>query len=209
MVALAVVLVLLLALLWGISSAVRALTGSDAQPEAADSGAAQVEQSPTPTVDPDNKFAGFTPRPSHSPSGGPSAEPTESKAPAAQCGTDLAVTAATDKNSYADKQEPVLILSFENTGKNPCRVNAGTKAMTYVVDTGGDTVFDSRHCAAPGDDREMTLDPGKKEEARLPWNRVRTAEGCPAGQPDAPAGYYNLTASLGDQSSASVPFTLE
>ena len=55
----------------------------------------------------------------------------------------------------------------------------------------------------------MTLEPGKKEDARLTWNRTRTAEGCPADQPEAMAGYYNLSVGLGEQSSPNATFVLE
>lgn len=201
-----IVLALVAALvLWGISAAVRAVTGAGADPQPADSPAA----APSPSVNPDDKFAGFTPRPT--PSASDAKQDTQSPSPTAaeQCGEHLSVTASTDRESYPAEQKPVLILTLGNTGENPCEVDAGTDRMTYVVTSGQDTVFDSRHCAAQGEDRKITLEPGKTENARLTWDRTRSAEGCPADQAPAGAGYYNLTVGLGDRQSSPAPFVLQ
>lgn len=208
MVALAVIVVLVLALLWAVVSGVRALTA----PEADDANATQQpDAAAQPSTDPQNKFADFTARPTPSGSGAPGASgsPSASSTAAPECGADLAVSAATDKQSYAAGQNPVLELTLENKGQHPCRVDAGSNHMAFVVTSGADTVFDSRHCAAAGEDRQITLDTGQKETARLTWNRVRTAEGCPAGQSEALAGYYNLTTSLGDVASQQAVFSLQ
>lgn len=211
LVAVVVLLVLVLALIWGISAVVSALTGPDegaTDPEIPS--AATAEQAPVPTTDPNNKFADFTPRPT--PSGDDETEGADSSAsPQAvgECGADLEVTASTDQQSYPPEQEPILIMTVKNTGEQPCRVNAGTNAMSFVVTSGADVVFDSRHCAAEGEDREVTLEPNAEENARLTWNRTRSAEGCPAGQTAARAGYYNLTVGLGEQNSSNATFVLE
>lgn len=208
-IALVVLLVLVVALIWGISSVVSALTGSSEDPEQPPT-QTQVTAEPTQaaTVDPNDKFADFTPRPT--PSGDKESEGSSaSPAAAEECGANLTLTASTDKQTYPADQEPVLVMTMENTGEQPCRVNAGTNAMNYVVTSGSDVIFDSRHCAAEGEDRNVTLEPGKTEEARLAWNRIRTAEGCPADQTKAMAGYYNLTVGLGEQSSSSATFVLE
>lgn len=209
LIALVVLLVLVMALIWGISSVVSALTGSSEDPEQPQAQSeVTAESTPEATVDPDNKFADFTPRPT--PSGDTeSGDPSASPSAVADCGADLSLTASTDKQTYPADQEPVLIMTMENTGEAPCRVNAGTNAMNYVVTSGSDVIFDSRHCAANGEDRNVTLEPGKKEDARLTWNRTRTAEGCPADQPKAMAGYYNLTVGLGEQNSSNATFVLE
>lgn len=91
----------------------------------------------------------------------------------------MTLTASTDKQTYPADQEPVLVMTMENTGEQPCRVNAGTNAMNYVVTSGSDVIFDSRHCAAEGEDRNVTLEPGKTEEARLAWNRFAPRKGAP------------------------------
>ena len=190
--------------LWGASAAVRAVTGAGEDPQSAD----HPVVTPVPSVDPEDKFAGFTPRPTPSASGGKD-EQSPSPTTAEQCGEHLGVEASTDRESYPAEQEPVLILTLENTGKTPCEVAAGTDRMAYVVTSGSDTVFDSRHCAAPGEEHRITLKPGQTENARLTWDRTRTAEGCPAGQDPAAAGYYHLTVSLGNRQSSPASFVLQ
>lgn len=210
-VALAVLLVLVVALIWGITSVVSALTGSSEDPESPQAPAEVTAQAePETTVDPNDKFADFTPRPTPSDEDeNGSATASSSPAQAQECGADLSLTAATDQQSYPADKEPVLVMTMENTGEQPCKVNAGTNAMSFVVTSGSDVIFDSRHCAANGEDREVTLEPGKSENARLTWNRTRTADGCPADQAEAMPGYYNLTVGLGEHTSPNATFVLE
>ncbi|RKQ33657.1 hypothetical protein [Kocuria tytonis] len=211
LVALAVVVLLVLALVWAVVAGVRAVTGGGG-PEADEQAAAREPgQTARASTDPEHKFADFTPRPTPSGSGSaaPSASPSASATATPECGGELSVTASTDKESYPAKQEPVLAMTLENTGEHPCTVTTGGKRMAFAVVSGQDTVFDSRHCAAEGEDRKITLDAGHKETARLMWNRTRTAEGCPAGQAEALPGYYKLTASLGDVTGPEAAFVLE
>lgn len=202
-----IVLALVAALvLWGVSTAVRAVTGAGEDPQPAGPPAVAA----SPSVNPDDKFADFTPRPTPSASDGKKKNTaTPSPSAAEQCGEHLDVKASTDRQSYPAEQKPVLILTLENTGDTACEVDAGTDQMAYVVTSGPDTVFDSRHCAAPGEDRKITLQPGKSENARLTWDRTRTAGGCPAAQAQAGAGYYHLTVSLGDRQSSQAQFALQ
>ncbi|GAA1762233.1 hypothetical protein GCM10009767_21430 [Kocuria aegyptia] len=171
-------------------------------PEAATASAAAASEEP---------FADFTPRPDESASASASAPVTgaATAGPVEECGPDLAVRAATDRESYPGDVEPVLVLTLENTGEDSCRVNAGTSRMVYEVTSGADTVFDSRHCQAGSEDAEVTLEPGQEESARLTWNRLRTAEGCAEAGGEARAGYYRLVTSLGERTAEPVPFVLE
>ncbi|MDO4919219.1 hypothetical protein [Kocuria sp.] len=211
LVALAVIALLLLLLVVGVVRGVRAVTGSGGQDTAQDAAAQRPAATAQATADPEQKFADFTPRPDPSGSASSSAPGTPSPSSTAvpACGADLSVTASTDKETYAAKEQPVLTMTLQNTGNHPCTVDAGTSKMVFTVVSGSDTVFDSRHCAAGGDDRKLTLDAGAKETARLSWNRTRTAQGCPAGQAEAAAGYYKLTATLGDTTSAPAAFVLQ
>ncbi|MFE7629017.1 hypothetical protein [Kocuria sp. NPDC057446] len=179
-------------------------------------GPGETDGAPAPDAAPataeaasEEPFADFTPRPdeSASASAGASAAPTEG--PVEECGAELAVRASTDRESYPEDVEPVLVLSLENTGEDPCRVDAGTSRMVYEVTSGADTVFDSRHCQAGAEDAEVTLGPGQEESARLTWNRLRTAEGCTEAGGEAQAGYYRLVTSLGERTAEPVPFVLE
>ena len=201
--------VLLVLVAVGLVSAVAGMLGSGETedvpaPEAATASAAAASEEP---------FADFTPRPdesasaSGSASGSASAPATEG--PVEECGPDLAVRASTDRESYPEDVEPVLELTLENTGEDPCRVNAGTSQMVYEVTSGADTVFDSRHCQAGSEDAEVTVEPGQEKVARLTWNRLRTAEGCAEAGGEAQAGYYRLVTSLGERTAEPVSFVLE
>ncbi|MEX5299089.1 hypothetical protein RCG67_09945 [Kocuria sp. CPCC 205292] len=195
--------VLLVLVAVGLVSAVAGMLGPEETegvpaPDTATASAAAASQEP---------FADFTPRPDESASAAASAPATEG--PVEECGSELAVRASTDRESYAEDAQPVLVLSLENTGEDPCRVNAGTSQMVYEVTSGSDTVFDSRHCQAGSEDAEVVLEPGQEQSARLGWNRVRTAEGCTEAGGEAQPGYYRLETSLGERTSDPVPFVLE
>jgi len=195
--------VLLLLVAVGVVSVVAMMLGpgeSEAvpAPDAATASSAAAEEDP---------FADFTPRPEESASASASASP--SSAPAEECGDALVLRASTDRGSYSGAAEPVLELTLANTGEAPCHVNAGTSQMVYEVSSGADTVFDSRHCQVGSEDRELTLEPGQEQTARLTWDRRRTAEGCAeAGEP-VQSGYYRLAVSLGERTGEPASFVLE
>ncbi|MFI7494034.1 hypothetical protein ACH9D2_04845 [Kocuria sp. M4R2S49] len=193
--------VLLVLVAVGLVSAVAGMlgpeeTGDAPAPDEATASAAAASQEP---------FADFTPRPDES---APASE-SATEGPVEECGAELAVRASTDRESYAEDVQPVLVLTLENTGEDPCRVNAGTSRMVYEVTSGSDTVFDSRHCQAGSEDAEVTLEPGQEESARLTWNRARTAEGCTEAGGEAQPGYYRLVTSLGERTADPAPFVLE
>ena len=189
----------------GLVSAVAGMLGSGEPedvpaPEEATAAAAAASAEP---------FEDFTPRPDESAAASGSASASATERPVEECGPELAVRASTDRESYAEDAEPVLVLTLENTGEDPCRVNAGTSRMVYEVTSGPDTVFDSRHCQVGSEDAEVTIEPGQEESARLTWNRLRTAEGCAEAGDEAQAGYYRLVTSLGERTAEPVPFVLE
>ena len=106
--------VLLVLVAVGLVSAVAGMLGSGETedvpaPEAATASAAAASEEP---------FADFTPRPDGSASASASAPATEG--PVEECGPDLAVRASTDRESYPEDVEPVLELTLENTGEDPC-----------------------------------------------------------------------------------------
>lgn len=194
--------VLLLLVAVGMLSAVAAMLGPD-EPEGTPA-PGPAASAPAASQEP---FADFTPRPDESDS--PSASPTATEGPVEECGPALAVRASTDRESYPEGEEPVLVLTLENTGEEPCTVDAGTSRMVYEVSSGSDTVFDSRHCQAGSEDAQRTLEPGQEESARLTWNLLRTAEGCEEAGGEAQPGYYRLVVSLGERTSDPAAFVLE
>lgn len=195
--------VLLVLVAVGLVAAVAGMLGSG---EADEAPAPDVATAPAAAAS-QEPFADFTPRPDENASASVPAAGTAG--PVEDCGPALAVRASTDQESYAEGVEPVLVLTLENTGEDPCRVNAGTSQMVYEVTSGSDTVFDSRHCQAVSEDAEVTVEPGQEESARLTWNRLRTAEGCAEAGGEAQPGYYRLVTSLGERTAEPVPFVLE
>lgn len=151
----------------------------------------------------EDPFAGFTPRPSQEAADGASG-------PAARaCGDELSIRSSTDESSYGSDEDPVLIMTLENTGEDPCTVNAGTARMDFTVSSGSDTVFDSQHCQVEGQDRPIELDPGETESARMAWDRERSSAGCPEDTGQVPAGGYEFRALLGEVSGDPAEFTLQ
>lgn len=194
---------LLVLLVVGVVSAVVTMLGPG-DPEAVPAPETATASAAPASAEP---FADFTPRPEKSASASAVATPADE--PAEECGPALSVRAATDQETYPEGVEPVLELVLENTGEDPCRVDAGTAQMVYLVSSGADTVFDSRHCQSGAQDRELTLEPGQEESARLTWNRARTVEGCTQQGEAAQPGYYRLVVSLGERTGEPVPFVLE
>lgn len=188
----AVVLLLIAVGIWSVN----ALTGGSETAEDPEAAATEAAQSEDP-------FDGFSARPQDETTDGASG-------PAAQaCGDALKITGSTDHETYAEDADPILIMTIENTGEDPCMVNAGTARMDFTVTSGSDTVFDSKHCQIDGQDRPIELEAGGKESARMQWNRQRSAEGCAEDLEDAAAGGYELEVSLGEDSAEPVEFTLK
>jgi hypothetical protein len=189
----------------GVITAVVSVLGSGGSeaapaPDAAAASSAASEQDP---------FADFTARPDEDASASASPSASSTAEPAEECGSALVVRASTDKESYAGGEQPALVLTLENTGEDPCHVNAGTSQMVYEVSSGADTLFDSRHCQAGSEDRELTLEPGQQQTARLTWDRKRTVEGCTEAGAEAQPGYYRLAVSLGERTGEPATFVLE
>jgi hypothetical protein len=192
--------VLLLLVAVGMLSAVAAMLGPD-EPEGTPA-PGSAASAPAASQEP---FADFTPRPDES----ASASPTATEGPVEECGPALAVRASTDRESYPEGEQPVLVLTLENTGEEPCTLEADTSRMVYEVSSGPDTVFDSRHCQVGSEDAQRTLEPGQEESARLTWNLLRTAEGCEEAGGEVQPGYYRLVVSLGERTSDPAAFVLE
>lgn len=163
-----------------------------------------LEEDPAVAAEPsEDPFEGFSARPEDQTTDGVSG-------PAARaCGDALSLEASTDEQTYAEDQDPLLIMELENTGEDPCMVNAGTARMDFSVVSGSDTVFDSQHCQIEGQDRPIELEPGETQSARMEWGRQRSAPGCPEDTEEAAPGGYELEVSLGETSGGPAGFTLE
>jgi hypothetical protein len=133
-----------------------------------------------------------------------SAKPTE----CAQ--QDIEVTVRTDAKRYAAKANPKLFISVVNRGQAGCLLDVGSKALTLVVRSGRDRIWSSDDCQGPGRSDVRLLAPGKPFAAAAEWGRVRSAPGCPKGQPAAKPGTYLLSGSAhGVESARRAVFLLQ
>ena len=171
----AVVLLALLLALWLLWRLLSGLLGGDdtLEPEARSTPSA----SPTASAEP-------TPTPSATP------EP---------CGDDvLEVQATAETADVPPGARTALTLSVRNTGATPCVRALGQGAVELVVTSGDDRVWSSDDCASGGTVEQVVLAPGEASTARATWTGTRSAAGCPADQPVAPAGTYRVTARVGE-----------
>lgn len=120
---------------------------------------------------------------------------------------DLGVTAATDQPSYATGESVRFTLTVRNTSARTCTRDVGPGARLYVVISGSDRIWSNLDCAR-GAAAVTTLPAGASKAFSVTWSGVRSAPGCPTGQPAASAGTYRLTARLGSLAVPGPVFTL-
>lgn len=122
----------------------------------------------------------------------------------------LTLTLSADGTSYAAGALPTLTVTLTNDGPAPCLIDVGEAQREIVVTSGTDRIWTSRDCAAAdAQSREILLAPGTADATQLVWQRVRSAQGCPADQPAAQPGTYSAALTLGPLAPAPVVFVLE
>ncbi|MCY1157567.1 MAG: hypothetical protein MOP51_588 [Citricoccus sp.] len=150
--------------------------------------------------------------------GEPTGEPSASASPSATEGSigatacqpgDLVISAATDRQSYPEGEDPVLELRVDNTGDEPCEANLGTSQQVFTVYSGSDRIFSTQDCQVEGDDAMMEISPDEQERSRFSWPRVRSAPGCAEVGSEPRSGTYRLEVSLGELTAQPVSFTLQ
>lgn len=149
--------------------------------------------------------------------GGSASDPSEPADPAepGPCDTSrLGVAAVTDQTSYGAGESPKLSLRITNHNEVECDADLGTKTMAFVVTSGTEVYWDSRHCQLDGEEFLVRMKPGQTLETEpIEWKRERSApETC--GDEDRPAvpgggASYHLTVEVaGVQSAATQQFLL-
>jgi hypothetical protein len=119
----------------------------------------------------------------------------------------LAITATAE--SFPAGVSPTFAVSITNTGSEPCLVDAGEAQREVVITSGVDRVWSSRDCVAAGtEERTLLLGGGVVDETPLAWNRERSAQGCPAGQPEPGAGTYSAAFTLAGATATPAVFGL-
>lgn len=126
----------------------------------------------------------------------------------------IVVEPITDRSSYDAGQQPQLSVTIENTGKNVCVLNAGTKAQVFTITSGDDVYWVSTDCQVDAIDAEVSLKPGTPISSSSPisWDRTRSStETCEGPRESVPAGgasYYLAVSIDGFESAAQKQFLL-
>lgn len=82
-------------------------------------------------------------------------------------------------------------VSVRNGGEVPCLLDAGPASLVAEVSSGSDSVWSSAHCAGEGPEA-LLLDTGTATPVTVSWDGHRSAQGCPADQPQAGPGTYRV-----------------
>jgi hypothetical protein len=121
----------------------------------------------------------------------------------------LAVTIAADAADVPAGASPTFTITITNAGNTQCVVDAGELQREVVIVSGTDRIWSSKDCARPDSPaRSLLLAPAATDHTQIAWNRVRSAPGCPAGQPAAKAGTYQASVTLAGTSGGPVVFRL-
>ncbi|MDC7121955.1 hypothetical protein OMK64_10445 [Cellulomonas fimi] len=121
----------------------------------------------------------------------------------------LALAIAATAESFPEGTSPTFTVSITNTGTQPCVVDAGDAQREIVITSGVDRVWSSKDCPVAGSEsRTLLLAGGTADESTLAWNRVRSAQGCPADQPTPGAGTYSAAFTLAGATATPVVFGL-
>ena len=119
----------------------------------------------------------------------------------------LTLEAITDESSYAEGQNPQLSFSIKSTMTEPCVVEAGSDIQEFVITSGSDEIWNSKHCQTDGESGTVVLQPGVPvQSSSIEWDRTRSAtDTCESDRPVVTAGgaSYHLEVSLGDLESDS------
>ena len=165
-----------------------------------DQGAAPVSSiSPAPSSSVPN---------SASPSDTAAAQPSTNASPVQCSDADLSVTVSTDSASYPVGSTPKLHLKIENTSGAACYRDIGAGMNELKISSGGYHVWSSDDCNAGGAPLVTLLKPAQSYSVTVTWPGVLSSKGCPANQPLAKAGSYDLYGRNGTLTSASSTFSL-
>ncbi|WP_456824001.1 hypothetical protein [Cellulomonas sp. P5_E12] len=140
----------------------------------------------------------------------PSTTPSDTTSGVADCAPTALVLAMTaDAATFAAGVSPTFSVAITNTGTDPCLVDAGEAQREIVITSGDDRVWSNRDCIVAGtESRTLLLPGGGNDTTPFAWNRVRSAEGCPAGLPAPGAGTYSAQLNLAGASAPPAVFGL-
>jgi cytoskeletal protein RodZ len=160
------------------------------------------ESSPSPTK------SSASPKPTKTTSPKPSKTTTSPAAPTACPDSAIDVVASTDAASYKIGATPRLRMRITNSSTTACKRDIGASANELIVNQGSDRFWSSDDCNPGGKADVVVLQPGQSYSVSLGWLGRGSKPGCPADQPVAEAGTYNLVGRNGDVMSSPQKFSL-
>ncbi len=164
---------------------------------------------PDVTANPPEGGGGDDGSPSEGDGAGASKSPESTEEPTSCQPRDVVVKASTEQRRYGPEENPVLVMTVENSGGFDCEVNVGTGEQEFLVRSGDDRIFSTGDCLENPSDLHITLKPGQQETARFTWERVRSAPGCQAVSAKPRPGTYVFEAKLGNRDSNVAVFELQ
>ncbi|HYO20656.1 MAG TPA: hypothetical protein VES02_18530 [Dermatophilaceae bacterium] len=149
------------------------------------------------------------------PSAAPSASApaaSASPSPSASVGcvdSDIAVSASTAGATTTVGGGMALTLTVTNTGSAPCNRDVGAGANELRITSGSVLVWSSDFCNPSKEIDVQALVPGTPFTTSVTWPGTVTVESCPANQPQAQAGGYQVVARNGAIESDPVAFAVQ
>lgn len=163
--------------------------------------------SPSPTGSGNPTTSGTaTPSVSGSPSGSPSPAATGDVCTDSDTEVTISPRGGT---SFAVGTPITFTMMVKNTSSRSCERDVGAKVNTIEVTSGSVHVWSSDDCAAAGGNDIKALPPTVSYAVASTWNQTLSAPNCPAGQPAAKAGSYDVVGINNGLKSAPVTFTIK
>ena len=133
----------------------------------------------------------------------PAASATPGATVAACNAKDIALSAVTDSESYAEGEYPQFSMTITNTGDVPCLLEVGSDKQKYIVTSGSDMIWDSTVCQIGSEPYTQELAPSQSvSTSPVEWGRARS-DNCDSGTPAVGGGAsYQLSVYVGDIESA-------
>ena len=122
---------------------------------------------------------------------------------------DISLTAAPSAPSFVVGEQPRLLLTVTNTGKQACQRDVSGSLQTFTVfGADGSRIWSTVDCF-PGTGTEVReLAPGQQLQYMIKWSGTTSAPGCTGARSAVPAGAYTVIGQLGGLSSPPAPFTV-
>ncbi len=209
--ALAVVLVVVALVVWGLTAAARSGTSDASDTSAPASPTEQYTTEPTVSLAEQPSNATST-KPDASDTAG---EPTtQAQAPAEGKDTcsleDLIITARTSEPSFGPGQQPTFYMHVENPTQADCVIDLAAQQLRFEVYdmASNQRVWSDTDCHPAVVTGEETFAPGKARDFAAVWSRKDSQPGACSNRQDVPAGSYFLHAVIGEHASDPADFNL-